>query len=238
MTTTSTPFSELAGRALAELEAHEARRRTDAAYAASVDRAERERADREAAEAREARLRFFAGAGIPERLHRLLLTGAADDRPSLVVVRSWLRDGCRPAFLVLAGVPGTGKTTAGCWAIAERGGHRVKAREIAAGSDFDPGFLRPLERASLLVVDDMGAESLDEKGWAVGRFARLIDARYERDAPTVIVTNLPMPAFLHRYGGDGGRLRDRLREVARWVDVAGESMRQPELPGTAGRDAP
>jgi DNA replication protein DnaC len=226
----------LARRALAQIGEHEVRLDTDPAYASRVDRTERERAEREAAEAREARLRFLAAAGVPERLWVPLLTGDLDDTAALAAVRSWLRYGCRPAFLVLAGGRGVGKTTAASWAISERGGRRVKGGEIATASDFDPGFMAPLERASLLVLDDLGAESLDAGGWAAGRFARLIDIRYERDAPTIIATNLTMPAFLARYGEDGGRLRDRLREAGRWVDIAGESLRRPGA--AAGRAAP
>lgn len=224
---TAGPFADLARRRLADLERHESRLRTDEVYASAFRQAERDRAAREALEAKEARYRFLAAAGVPHHLHDLLVEAhRIEERSPVVEVRRWLRDGCRPAFLILAGGKGVGKTSAACLAISERGGRRMRARELAAASDFDLGFMASLERASLLVVDDLGTESLDAGGWALGRIVGLLDARHEADAPTVITTNLTQADFLARYDVGGGRLRDRLRESARWINVPGESLRR------------
>lgn len=227
-TTGPTPLADLAARARARIEKHEHRLRTDPAYAAKVAANDRERAEHERTVARAARERFLDAAGVPPRTWPLLLDGSLQETPAVAHVRAWLAAGSHPNFLVLAGGKGTGKTTAACFAIAERGGRRVTARELAAASDFDRDLQRSLAGATLLVLDDLGAESLDEKGWGANRIGGLLDARYERRRATLIATNLTMRDFLARYGQDGGRLQDRLRQAARWVDIAGASMRRPE----------
>jgi DNA replication protein DnaC len=94
-----------------------------------------------------------------------------------------------------------------------------KARQIATMSQFDEEGWRMLYRAPLLVVDDLGTEPLDEKGWGEAAILDLIDRRYDDERRTILTTNLSWESFLARYAQDGGRLRRRLREAADWVDL-------------------
>ena len=55
----------------------------------------------------------------------------------------------------------------------------------------------------------------------------LFDRRYDGRARTILTVNITVETFRQRYGQDGGRFLDRLRESGEWFNVAGESMRRP-----------
>ena len=110
---------------------------------------------------------------------------------------------------------------------ARRVGRFVKALDLVRAGTYDDAFWTRLKATPFLVVDDLGTEPLDDKGWALANIAALIDARYDSTAKTVITTNLDAGQFKARYGAsDGGRLVDRLRESAEFVQFDGASMRQ------------
>jgi DNA replication protein DnaC len=129
--------------------------------------------------------------------------------------------------LVLRGPVGTGKTVAACWAMrrAALTGEDVafrKAGEVARMSGFDAGAaeLKALKRVGLLVLDDVGAEQLNE--WGRALMVELLDARYEATARTVITANPDWKKLEERLGQ---RIVDRLRDGGRVVELAGKSMR-------------
>lgn len=73
-------------------------------------------------------------------------------------------------------------------------------------------------------------EPLDQGGWGLAALLDLFDRRYEDRARTILTVNVTIDAFRLRYGQDGGRFLDRLREAGKWFNVAGTSRRKPEAP--------
>lgn len=119
--------------------------------------------------------------------------------PALRVVRSWLEASAAAGqrVLVLVGPPGTGKTFAAAWALAELGGAFVKSDELARCSlarfgDDRARFTGLVETRGVLIVDEVGC---DER---LARDERLALASVVADRgsvngdayPTILVSNL------------------------------------------------
>ena len=145
--------------------------------------------------------------GVPERMIDLV-GGGLNDTEAMTTVRVW-EEGAK-TFLFLAG------------------GVFVKAGEVTRLGAFRVEEIQRLERAKLLVLDDLGREPLDAGGWAETAMHALLDRRYEDKRRTIVTTNLTASQFRDRYGRDGGRLVDRLREAGAWVNLVGESMRKAQ----------
>lgn len=170
---------------------------------------------------------------MPERVLRLLGLARATD--AVKAVREFLANDSR-TLLVLAGGTGCGKTVAACVGLDEylllegwsyrRAGRFVKAIDLVRAGTFDREFWDGYAATPMLVVDDLGTEPLDEKGWALANLAALIDKRYDACRKTILTTNLDVAKFKARYcAADGGRLIDRLREAGAFVEFDGASLR-------------
>src|SRR3990167_2124855 len=76
----------------------------------------------------------------------------------------------------------------------------VKRRAFDEGEPLDD-VLRPVMANTLIVFDDLGAEN--QTDWAAEQLYRVLDARYDAKAPTIITTNQPAPRLdpriLYRY---------------------------------------
>lgn len=168
--------------------------------------------------------------GVPELHLRSVYDREPEDGPALKLVRDFLADPAQ-IILVLAGGVGTRKTGAACWALTQRAGVFVLAEDlgkIAASRDEDSITLyRQAKNAGLLVLDDLGSEYHDEKGWYVRAFSSLINARYQACAKTIITANLTAEKFKQAYGE---RVVDRIREVGRFAIVGGASLRRKVTP--------
>ena len=203
--------------------------------------------DDETTEANQARR--LAAIGVPARVAKALGPSFRETE-AVRLVRDWK---ATPAdLLVLSGTVGSGKSVAAAWALANNirrhtcrlvGGESVELAENLSGkwvaaadlveaSDFAGEFWGPLRKVHLLVIDEAGPERLDPKGRALGNFASLLRRRYDDSRRTIVTTNLPPADWLRVYGeGDGGRLRDRLRESeiefgrSPLVAITGESLR-------------
>lgn len=193
-------------------------------------RADRERIEREENEKRQrARVAAMARTGVPKKERVRYCAGKID--PSTEAMR-WARrfvdqlDKDEPkSMLVLSGVPGCGKTTAASWVIMERGDARsvfMDVSKLTRWERFKESAMDRLETASILCIDDMGSEFMDEKGAFRSLLDGIINARYNECLPTVLTTNLRSPTFAERYGS---RLADRLRESGRFVELESASMR-------------
>lgn len=166
------------------------------------------------------------GADVPPRIWGLL--DAPQETDALAAVRAFLASGA--TFLVLGGAVGCGKTVAACAALDEKGGRFMKAAGVTRARFNDEAWEALLD-ASCLVIDDMGTESLDEKGWAAGALAELFDHRYDWQSKTILTTNLDGEAFKTRYcSQDGGRFLSRLREAGQFVSIAQGSLRANNQP--------
>jgi DNA replication protein DnaC len=127
----------------------------------------------------------------------------------------------RPGFIILSGGIGCGKTCAATiWAIENRA-RFITAPELAKVSPYD-GEGDWIQQAAALVVDDLGTEYLDGKGFFLANFDALVNHRYSHRLPTVITTNLKVDEF-RRYGV---RVVDRIREVGVFLSVNAPSMRR------------
>lgn len=160
-----------------------------------------------------------------------------------------LDDGKRGGIVVLAGLPGSGKTAAACrWAWTRP---CTNARFLRAAAFFRSsryaregidGTRDEILRYPALVLDDLGAEYADAAQSYRTDLLELIDAFYADERALVITTNIAYasPAardalkargaavdeaaqtFAERYGE---QIVDRLRECGRWVVSAAPSMR-------------
>ena len=98
----------------------------------------------------------------------------------------------------------------------------VDVSRFSRSSRYDDEQMGPLERCSMLAIDDLGMEYADAKGSFLSLLDGLVNARYAASLRTVITTNLGAGAFRERYGE---RVADRIREVGRYVEIADPSMR-------------
>lgn len=135
----------------------------------------------------------------------------------------------RRTFLLLTGSPGTGKSVAACVAVRRAIEHRrgamfARAVEVSRLSLFDgdgKATVARMRRVSLLVIDDLGVEGLND-GWRA-TFEDVLDARYQERLDTVMTSNLDVAGFKLRYGA---RVTDRIRHDGAIVSCGSESMRK------------
>lgn len=201
------------------------------AQVAAFDAQLREQDNASAAKNREAK---WTSRRIPARLWPMLHAsalgseGGPTSSPALCAVGSFLSPRDEAQILVLAGGVGTGKTMAAAWGCAFHGGLMCKAMEIVKAGLFDSLEVAP-QQFHLMAIDDLGMEPVDAKGYGYAAIFDLLDERYDSGQKTILTTNLTMDDFRARYGsGAGARMWDRIREVGRWVDVPGESMRRTQ----------
>jgi hypothetical protein len=195
---------------------------------------ERDRIAREAKEEewRQQSLRVdLVNRGCPAKDLERVVSGEMQDTQALVEARGALS--LSLVLLVLSGLRGCGKTTAAAWWVTQK--HKpqqyvrtfdprfVDSTSLARWPKYDDAAMRELERASALVIDDLGVE-YDDKGGAFRSFLDgLVNSRYAACLPTLITTNLTASDFRARYGE---RIADRIREAGRFVELAGESLRR------------
>lgn len=141
--------------------------------------------------------------------------------------------------LMLHGSPGTGKTyLAFCIAneliskltpviaISSIGLlNKIKETYKRYGNEGEYEIIRSLKNASLLILDDLGAESNTE--WAKEKLYEIIDSRYRDEKPILITTNLTTNQLKNKLAsGDGvHRTYDRIVEMCTQVEVKGRARR-------------
>lgn len=200
------------------------------AEAVAQAKADRERIEREEHEKRErARIRGMATTGVPKKDRDRYCDGKFDVNTEAM---RWVRkfadqlDSAEPkTMLVLSGAPGAGKTAAASWLLMERGDARsvfVDISKLTRWERFKESAMDKLESATVLCIDDMGSEFMDEKGALRSLLDGIINARYNERLPTVLTTNMRSGPFAERYGA---RIADRLREAGRFIELESPSMR-------------
>ena len=170
-------------------------------------------------------------AGVPADLARIVLAGF-QITPSIEALRCALNEGARIA--ILSGGVGVGKSVAAAWwlsrALEAHDGRAwmrwVNAHHLARMASFDWHYLLDeVEMVDFLVLDDLGIEYLDGKGWLSSALDSIIYQRHGNRRLTVATTNLGARAFTARYGE---RIADRLRECGTFIEIAGCSLRSVE----------
>lgn len=174
----------------------------------------RERVSREAVAAR----------GVPERHLEAVYDAEPIACDALTAVQNWLASD--RTILCLSGGVGLRKTGSACWALSQRAGRYVKASRLPALAtsvlDDERAAYSLLFRCQVLVLDDLGREYTDDKGFFAKIFNELLDERYERKLKTILTTNLTWAEFKTTYGV---RATSRMKESSRWVSLGGEDVR-------------
>lgn len=164
--------------------------------------------------------------------------------PATAAVNAWLPG--TESFLVLLGRPGSGKSVAAAtilraarkstaflgsdgpvatWRYSSRGGLFVRAGALATGVFADEGRAR-FERSlavQFLVLDELGAERIDNSGIWLSMLDELIGHREANRLRTVITSNLTLAQFAERYGD---RVVSRLRGAGNVVGCGDTDLRK------------
>lgn len=180
-----------------------------------------------------------AACGLPPKLHGISWAELdARDTPQVAEAMQWAASGERSPWLYLSGPIGRGKTvlaslalrdlvaTQGQWDNyrhpAERYGLFVKSRQmIAALRPYGEGIER-YQTVPFLVIDDIGAENVGSP-WVYEQLLAVIDERYDNRLDTILTSNLSVfgegdACPLTNAMGDGGRIADRIIELATCID--------------------
>lgn len=133
--------------------------------------------------------------------------------------------------LLLWGPVGTGKSyTAACIANAlmERRisvvmTSFVKILQDVRDSDREADYIRVLNNASLLIIDDLGAERNTD--YALEKVYNVIDSRIRTDKPMILTTNLVLRDMMQTQDIRYKRIYDRIFETCYPVEMPGKSFR-------------
>ena len=153
--------------------------------------------------------------------------------------KNWTEVKKKNMGLLLYGPPGTGKTfLAFCIAneliknmvpviaISSIGLlNRIKETYNKWGTEGEVEVINSLKNASLLVLDDLGAEN--DTNWAKEKIYEIIDSRDRDKKPCIITTNLTREGLKKKLTGDDGvsRTYDRIVEMCYPIQVQGQSRR-------------
>ena len=130
--------------------------------------------------------------------------------------------------LMLIGAPGVGKThlaVAALYGIIDKGAdgqfvsalrlfRRLQSSYQGGGEENEWSILKPLLRADLLVLDDVGARRVTE--WSHDVLTELVSERYDEEKATILTTNYTGEELAARIGV---RLMSRLAEVCTRVAI-------------------
>jgi DNA replication protein DnaC len=166
------------------------------------------------------RRRWLKQAGVSERVLKAVFDEPPQQTEAVRLLDNAVnREGT--CLVVLQGGVGCGKTCAAALWATKVDAHWVTAKALARMSAYDDEA-KNLEKRRHLVIDDLGTEYADAKGFFLSNLDGLIDARYADELPTVITTNVAADEFKARYGA---RIADRIRGAGAWVEVGGTSLR-------------
>lgn len=139
--------------------------------------------------------------------------------------------------LLFYGNVGTGKTHLACCIgnyVIERL-HSVYATSFVkilqqaktfVGEDDESAFVRRMNAASLVILDDLGAERSTD--YALETVYNIIDSRYRSGNPMIVTTNLSLGEMQQSADIRYSRIYDRIFEVCYPVEFPGTSFRMKE----------
>ena len=136
--------------------------------------------------------------------------------------------------LLFYGPVGTGKSfTAACIANALMEQNItvimtsfVKILQDIQGLENEANYIQILNSASLLIIDDLGAERNTD--YALEKVYNVIDSRIRTDKPMILTTNLELSEMLQSTDIRYKRVYDRIFETCYPVEMPGKSFRQIE----------
>lgn len=168
---------------------------------------------------------LFVAAGAPKDAMDAVLWGFRPTSATMAVDR-FLASSAR--ILVLAGAVGVGKTVAAAYAMRRRRGYCrfVAAAKLTDTAGFEDRARRDRQAiydCGLLVVDDVGTEYGDAKGWFQSVLEPLLVDRHGQKRLTIVTCNLDASAFSARYGE---RIVDRIAGSGMFVPLVGPSLRR------------
>ncbi|SDZ24277.1 phage DNA replication protein (predicted replicative helicase loader) [Tindallia californiensis] len=155
-------------------------------------------------------------------------------------VENWLEMKENNIGLLIHGNPGIGKTYA-AFAIANEIMQQYRAIVVAVNTigllariretfnrndkEAEIDIIRSLEKASLLILDDLGAEQ--KTNWSTAMLYQIIDARYRSGKPLILTTNLPLDNLRDKLISEDAidRTYDRIAEICLPIQVRGKSNR-------------
>lgn len=144
--------------------------------------------------------------------------------------------------LLISGDVGVGKTYLSFCIANELYKKRISAIAISSinfinmiqdsfgsyGKDGEAEIIRDINQASLLIIDDLGAEYV--KDWGKAAIYHLIDTRCRSKKPLIITTNLSIEKLKEKFLVDGvPRIYDRISEMCIPIDMKGVSWRGKDI---------
>ena len=128
--------------------------------------------------------------------------------------------------LLLAGGVGSGKTHAATWAtyvIGERYPGFIRATELERRGRYDHDLTKWIAKRGTLVIDDVGVEPMDGKGYFLSLLDEIIDQFWGSCRRLILTTNLTAKQFADRYSA---RTWSRLCEMATIAECGKEDLRR------------
>ena len=161
-----------------------------------------------------------SGVRLSESDAKRIARGEANDTKAVRAVTRFM-DQERVKILFLCGSVGTGKTFAAAHAVADNGGGVfVRSRHLPVVMNPIGDAVHRVERASLVLLDDLGLEDSSDPKWANAWF-EFVDTR-QCHGKTIITTNLDQAKMRARYDE---RVLSRLAACATAVKV--ETVMRP-----------
>lgn len=99
-------------------------------------------------------------------------------------------------------------------------------KELGNFENDDAAYIEKLNRAKLLIIDDLGAERGTD--FALEKVYDVIDSRYRSNKPIILTTNLEMSQMKNCEDIRYNRIYDRIFEMCYPVKVDGMSWRKKE----------
>jgi DNA replication protein DnaC len=99
----------------------------------------------------------------------------------------------------------------------------VSSAKLARIDHYDTAALAQYTECERLVINDLGIEYVDTKGFYLSLFNEIVDERYSSMRATVLTTNCSPDEFKERYKG---RVVDRVREAGRCIGCGDASLRK------------
>ena len=103
--------------------------------------------------------------------------------------------------------------------------NRIKETYNSYGKEGEVEVINSLKNASLLIIDDLGAENGTD--WAKEKLYEIIDSRYRDAKPMIVTTNLTKEQLKEKLTTSDGvtRTYDRLIEMCYPIEIKGASRR-------------